>query len=393
MLDRTPAKPLKLGFLIDSLVTGGAERLVVSFAEATLDRPEFDLTVFTLNDADTPFRQEIEALGIPVVALPGRSLIDPGRLFRLERALAQHDIEVLHAHLSSSIILGSLVAFLRRIPFVATVHNVKPSTRRVRALRKRLYDFALKSRRTVRIAVGEQVAKAAREDCPRDFIVLPNAVPPSVTWVENDRDAARNDMGFEAGHFGMLAIGAVIDQKGYPDLIDAFADVARSHPQARLAIVGSFVWQDVASDLKSRVQALDLEDRIQFLGLRRDVSRLLAGADLFVSASHWEGAPVSLIEAMANGCPCVVTDVGDNRVTLETTGSPVKPPHAPQELGREMAQLIDDPERCAQISSAVRQRANTEFGTTLWLDRLWTIYTGQTPRNITEDDTVPEYAV
>ena len=51
---------------------------------------------------------------------------------------------------------------------------------------------------------------------------------------------------------------------------------------------------------------------LQFLGLRRDIPALLAAADVFISASHWEGAPVSLLEAMANGLPCVMTDAGDN---------------------------------------------------------------------------------
>ena len=367
--------PLRLGHLIDSLVTGGAERLVVSFAETVAARPEIDLTVFVLRDADTPFRRELEALGTSVVALPGRSLADPRRFAALVLALRRRRIEVLHAHLASATILGAAAARLLGVPFAASVHNVRPSTRRVRSARQRLLNAALRAERTTRIAVGEKVAEAVAPDAGgRPFLVIPNAVPPSAIWAGGGRDAIRREVGLAPGDVGLLALGGIIGQKGYVDLVDAFARVAAAHPRATLLIVGAPTWRELSEALGRQVAEAGLEDRVRFLGLRGDVARLLHAADLFVSASHWEGAPVSLLEAMANGLAPVVTDVGDNALTLAGTGAPVVAPHDPAALARAIGALVADEGRRARVAAAARRRADEEYGTERWVDRLGALY-------------------
>jgi len=65
------AGPLRLAWLIDSLVTGGAEKLLVTFAEEAMRRPDVRLTVVALSDKPGPFRAELEALGVDLVVAPG----------------------------------------------------------------------------------------------------------------------------------------------------------------------------------------------------------------------------------------------------------------------------------------------------------------------------------
>jgi len=96
MMTETDTAPLRLGYVIDTLVTGGAERLVVTFAETVRTRPEVDLTLFVLSDRETPFRERLEKLGVRIVTLPGRNLVDPGRFIRLVNALRRHRIEYVH---------------------------------------------------------------------------------------------------------------------------------------------------------------------------------------------------------------------------------------------------------------------------------------------------------
>lgn len=370
-----PRPALRVGCLIDSLVTGGAERLAVTFAEAALQRPEIDLTLFSLSDAETPFRSELEALGTPIVTLPGRSLVDPARFLTLMRALRQHRTEILHAHLTSSTVLGAAAAALLRIPFVTTVHNVRPSTRGDGGWRKRLFAAALRSNRTTRIAVGEMVAEAARDTAGgKPFLVVPNAVSPGSVWAQGGREEIRRELGLAEDETALIAVGLIIGQKGYPDLIEAFARIAGEFPKTALLIVGAAGWPELKAELETQIAGHGLQERVRFLGLRRDVPRLLAGADIFISASHWEGAPVSLLEAMANGLPCVVTDVGDNRRTLAGAGAPVLPAGEPQALAEATMDIIRNPELRAEISASMRARVADEFGVDLWVDRLIGIY-------------------
>jgi glycosyltransferase involved in cell wall biosynthesis len=83
--------------------------------------------------------------------------------------------------------------------------------------------------------------------------------------------------------------------------------VARECPEARLLVIGEGPEQKTIEDEISRQGAGPF---VRLLGLRTDVPRLLAAADVFLLTSISEGIPVTLIEAMAAQLPVVATDVG-----------------------------------------------------------------------------------
>ncbi|HKQ96923.1 MAG TPA: glycosyltransferase family 4 protein, partial [Candidatus Polarisedimenticolia bacterium] len=97
---------------------------------------------------------------------------------------------------------------------------------------------------------------------------------------------------------GRLAI-----EKNYPMLLRV-ASRFRPEEQVRFFIVGP---GELEASLKRRAHAMGLDDRVQFLGLRRDIPALLRAADLFAFTSRSEGAPNALLEAMAAGLPIVTT--------------------------------------------------------------------------------------
>ena len=129
------AAPLRLAYVIDTLVTGGAERLVVTFAKAVEANPDIQLTVIVLNDQKTPFLEEVQATRTEVVCLPGKSLIDPRRFLRVVAELRRRRIEFVHAHLITSTVVAGFAARLLGLPFATTIHNVKASTARVSRVR------------------------------------------------------------------------------------------------------------------------------------------------------------------------------------------------------------------------------------------------------------------
>lgn len=374
-------EPLRLAWLIDSLVTGGAEKLAVTFAEEARRRPELRLTVVSLSERMSPFGDELRALGIDLVRLREAPLVSPQRFFRLWRVLRARRIEMIHAHLTTATILGAAIAPLINAGFASTLHNVRPSVRRQSAVRLTLHRAALRRSGVRLVAVGRSVAEAnAAEAAGRPFTIVPNAVSESSVWRGGDRMAARADMGAGPDNMLLLAIGTLVPQKAYPDLIDAFAMLAADRGDLRLAIAGETRHSVNLPELLARVAERGVADKVRFLGLRRDVPRLLAATDLFVSASHWEGAPVSLLEAMINGAPCVVTDVGDNRLVLEGTGCPTPPSGAPKAFAAALAAMLDDPDRRAACSQAVRKRVRDAFGVPAWTDRLTDLYVDETKR-------------
>lgn len=367
--------PLRLGYVIDTLVTGGAERLVVTFSETVRQHPEVDLTVFVLSDKETPFRERLEGIGVKVVTLPGRNLFDPGRFLRLVRALRQYRIEYVHAHLASATSLAAFAAFLLRVPFVTTIHNVKPSARRIRRSRRALHSAALKLPTTRVIAVGKAVADAMQaEGYRRECVVVPNAVSTSDVASADARAATRAELGLADNDIAIVCVGAIIGQKAHEILLESFATVADHTPSAMLLIVGDSRDPDRKERLDAQAADLGISARVKFLGMRRDIPNILAASDIFVSSSDWEGAPVSLLEAMVNSLPPVMTDVGENDLVLDGTGAIIVPPRQPAALADGMIRLIQDSDLRAKIGQAVRDRAAGDYGADVWVDRLLAFY-------------------
>ncbi len=104
----------------------------------------------------------------------------------------------------------------------------------------------------------------------------------------------------------ILGVGKLEEQKDFPNLIRAFAQVRRVR-QARLVILG---WgpEPGPSQLKNLVRELGLEDDVDLPGHVKNPFAYMARASVFVLSSAWEGLPTVLIEAMAVGVPVVSTD-------------------------------------------------------------------------------------
>ncbi len=110
------------------------------------------------------------------------------------------------------------------------------------------------------------------------------------------------------------------------------------------------------------------------LGHRDDVAQLLAASDLFVSASHREGLPIAVLEAMMAGLPVVATDVGEmSRLTTEETGRLV-PAHRPDLLAEALVALLADRGNLLAMGQAAHRRVVQEYSMDLCLDRYIALY-------------------
>ena len=103
----------------------------------------------------------------------------------------------------------------------------------------------------------------------------------------------------------IVTCGRLTSQKNHKLLIDAFAEVVKEHPYAKLKIYGEGSLRDV---LQEQINKLGLQDNAFLMGATNDVAKALQTADLFVLSSDYEGMPNALMEAMAAGVPCISTD-------------------------------------------------------------------------------------
>jgi glycosyltransferase involved in cell wall biosynthesis len=305
-----------------SLRVGGLERVVIDLVQNA--SPEFRLSVCCLEEAGAWARK------VPrVIEMHKRPGMD-WRLFgRIARVARQENAQVIHTHNATAHFYGAIAGKLAGVKVLHTEHGVNVGHEARYARLNRLAAPFTDS--TVSVSKW-------RDEVP----VLPNGI-------NVERFAAAG-----GGRAGCLSppsparvgsIGRLVREKNYPLLIRAVAGI----PGAELVLVG---------DGPMRVQLTGA----QLLGARSDIPELLASFDVFVLSSSTEGMSIALLEAMAAGCPIVVTAVGGNieLIQHEVTGL-VVPPDNELALRSAIQRLLTDRTLAARLGAAAQAKAREQF--------------------------------
>ena len=151
----------------------------------------------------------------------------------------------------------------------------------------------------------------------------------------------RNELGVD-NYFVWLAVGRFEEAKDYPNMLRAFKMIVSKKSNVVLLLVGQ---GSLLEEVKKLGSELKLEDKVRFLGVRRDVPDLMNAADAYVMSSAWEGMPMVLLEAGACGLPIVATDVGGNiEVVLNDKTGFIVPPYNSEALAQAMEKMMALPQ-------------------------------------------------
>jgi len=151
----------------------------------------------------------------------------------------------------------------------------------------------------------------------------------------------------------IVTVGRQEFQKGQVHLVGAFDLLARIRPHAELLIVGRN--GNHSAQLEARVRESPYRERVRTLGHRDDVPDILAGADLFVLPSIYEGFPGAAIEAMALGMPVVASNLPTLREVVDDGRSGLLvPPCDHAQLAEAMSGVLDDPNLARRLGDRGR---------------------------------------
>jgi glycosyltransferase involved in cell wall biosynthesis len=199
------------------------------------------------------------------------------------------------------------------------------------------------------------------------MIEVEGIAPEDVTFVPNgidgvpagDGERVRRELGVPQGAPLLGAVAVLREQKGLDVLVRALAEVLREVPDARLAVAGE---GPERASLEALADELGIGPRIMLLGNRSDVPDLLAGFDVAVSASWFEGSPLAAMEYMDVGLPIVATRVGGMPDLIDdgVHGRLVEPGDAAG-LAAAVVELLRDPERARAMGERARERRRAEF--------------------------------
>lgn len=148
------------------------------------------------------------------------------------------------------------------------------------------------------------VSEGVRSDLVEKFGVKPDRVigiPNPYDLARMDQDA-KSEPEVDLPDRFIVGVGRLVGSKGFADLIDAYF---RARVDVPLCILGEGPERGA---LEARASALGLQDRVHLLGYLKNPFAVIGRADLFISASHCEGFPNAMAEAMALGVPVISTD-------------------------------------------------------------------------------------
>ena len=153
--------------------------------------------------------------------------------------------------------------------------------------------------------------------------------------------------------------------------VEAFYPLQIENESLQLWLVGDGLGR---AELEHQAKMLEIADRVHFWGYQEETYPYLVASDIFVLPSSNEAMPVSLLEALACGLPCMATRVGENQRTIEHGKQGLLiPPLDCTALTQALRQLIDSTDLRQQMSQAALERASG-FGDQHMVEQMNTVY-------------------
>jgi glycosyltransferase involved in cell wall biosynthesis len=277
----------------------GAERLVVELLTHLPDE-RVDAALLTIYEPPP----NSDALPFPVFHAGRKSRKDRFFLWKLIREIQRYQPDIVHTHTHVGKYWGRIAALCAGSRcIVHTEHN--PCDFRRTPLERAL-DWLLQ-RGTSRVVTffKEQGLRMSRfERLPmQKVVVIPNGL--ALSGPAENRLQARQRLGIALDEFAILVVGRMEYQKNHILALRAFSALQRKTREKALLLFAGSGENEVM--LRGLARALEIDDRVRFLGYRTDLPSLLPGADLVLMTSWFEGMPLALLEAMTAGVPVLST--------------------------------------------------------------------------------------
>jgi glycosyltransferase involved in cell wall biosynthesis len=356
-------KPLRVVHLLHTVAHGGVETLLINWVRA-LDPARVDVMVVCFanpGNTERPFQEAAERAGVTVKTIPW-SQAKP--IFRAASAfsklLEEFDADIVHTHNIYAELVGWIAA--RRVG--AKVMTTQYVWSDFGWKRNAQQWFAARLLRRFDL-VTSQCETTMQDTIRRGVPARGQSV--LVTGIEAvrqrpdpaERVAIRTKYSSTPSDVVLVNVARLYPEKAQGFLLECFAEIVRSRPQAKLWLMGVGPLEDA---LKKQTAALGLEKQVVFLGFVVDLPKTLLSADIQVHSSYAEGVPLAVCSGMAAGMPIVSTAVGGipEIIRHENTGLLVGDGDK-AEFVRETIRLIDDAELRQNLGRRAKEASETEF--------------------------------
>lgn len=294
---------------INDFLIGGAQKLIIDQLKY-FNKNIFNfylLTFFQFEDKQNFYEQLPE--GVKIIKLNFKGFFDFYSWIKLFFILIKIRPRVVISHLFFSNTILRLLKILFWYKIIIVEHNTY--------IRSRLFIFLnrILSYLTYRIiAVSETVAEytSKNERINRDkFLVIHNGIDlqelinyKKLFLKDNWKDKLKTELGFSPNDKIIINVGRLTDQKNHSLLIRVFSKFSKMYSNYKLIVLGE---GSLFGNLVKKVKEEGLENKILFLGAKKEIYKYYLISDFFISTSKIEGFGIAHVEALACGLPVLST--------------------------------------------------------------------------------------
>lgn len=366
----TKTKNFKILEIITLFSVGGATETVVSIASGLINKSmHVDIITGPNINVEGNMYEEANELHLNVVTLPTLKrdihiFYDLITLFKLYNIIKKGKYDLVHTHSAKAGMLGRWAAWLAGVKnIVNTVHGWGFSSSQNHLLKKILIllerftahitsKFICVTIMDIEKGLNNGIGNKDQYTVIRSGIDLNKYSTPEMMKQE-----IRQKLNLEVTEVILGTVTRFSIQKAPLDTILAFSEISKKgYSNIKLLMVGD---GPLLSTAKKLAKDLSLEDKIIFLGLRRDIPMLLKAMDIFILSSLWEGLPRVLPQAMAAGVPVIATSIdGNSEIVKDKISGILVEPNNPAQIAESVIELIENPSYTKKIVEQAKENLN-----------------------------------
>jgi len=332
-----PTDKRRLLHLIPNMLNGGSQRQLAYLAREQARRGWQVAVAFA---KDGPSSSLLAGSGVEVLRFAERRSLDARLVIEARRFLRYFRPEIIQTWLPQMDVVGGIAARWARVPWILSERSSALA-----------YDRNVKNRLRERVANGAAAIVAnssgglafwkgrVSEHVTR--YVIPNIVP--VQEIDGTTPIEDRAIGLPPGCRLILSVASFSPLKNVPNVVHAVGRVS-SRIDCRAYLCGDGTHPE---SVEEAIRSAGIAHRVTVLGLRNDVWRWMRRADVLVSVSVVEGQPNAVLEAMAAGCPVVLSDIPAHREIADEACAVFVDPKSVESIAKGITATLED-ERAAR---------------------------------------------
>ena len=310
-------EPIRVLHNIASLHFGGSQAFVMNiYNNIDREKVQFDFVVTPEERKD--LYEQVEKMGGRIFVCPkytGKNHFAYCKWW--DSFFKEHpEYHVIHGHVRSTASIYLKIAKKNGLVTIAHSHSTFNGNG-ISAIVKDMLQLPIRRTADYLFACSDKAGKwlyGEKATKQPNYRMIPNGVDlKRFAFCEEKRQQMRQELGIDEDTFVLGHIGRITVPKNHRFLVELFAEYHKENPNSRLLLVGD---GELFEKVQQQCTQLGIRDAVIMAGSKTNTEDYYQAMDVFVFPSLWEGLPVSVVEAQANGLPCLLSDVITHDVDL-----------------------------------------------------------------------------